>query len=81
MISSWSISSNIFLKLKDEIKSSLFEEEPYEELEEDIYQVLNENKWKCTRQNSSLYSPYENLSLHPNSNCLLTLHQNPTLWA
>jgi hypothetical protein len=44
MIPSWSISSNIFLTLEDEIKSSLFEKEPYEELEEDIYQILNENK-------------------------------------
>jgi hypothetical protein len=44
MIPSWSISSNIFLTFEDEIKSSLFKEEPYEELEEDIYQILNENK-------------------------------------
>jgi len=81
MIPSWSISSNIFLTLEDEIKSSLFEKEPYEELEEDIYQILNENKWKCTRKSSSLYSPYENLNLHPNSNLLFTLHQNTPLWA
>ncbi len=81
MISSWSISSNTFLTFEDEIKSSLFGEEPYEELEEAIYQILNENKWKCTRKNSSLYSPYENLSLHPNSNLIPTLHQNPPLWA
>jgi hypothetical protein len=81
MISSWSISSNIFLTLEDEIKSSLFEKEPYEELEEDIYQILNENKWKCTRRSSSLYSLYDNLSLHPNSNLSPILHENPFLWA
>ncbi len=43
MKSSWSISSRIFSLLEVEIKPSLLEEEPFEELEKDIFQVL---KWK-----------------------------------
>lgn len=63
MRSSLPISSKISSSFKVEVKLSLFEKKPFEELEVNIFQVLNENKKKFIKMISSLHTCHENPNL------------------